>query len=235
MIGPISRARFEKRFPGGIPNPEIVLRHWFENSTDKTLGFVALNLSLQTWAAAVLKRHHGQYRVWRQTAALETEREAVDALFQLFGLTDRGYRETLAEREFFGQAGGRKEFIVHSEWGFDPGYDAETRGRLEAPIEAITQELFREIYPRLRPHLEANPGQKSTLSIQVFPTPLVALNAPVLGLFYWTAGLNTGPSQVQISVGRQSYIEAEHGRIIQHWRELGSRPGARMLVVEGFE
>lgn len=105
MIGPISRERFEKRFPGGIPNPEISLRRWFENSADKTLGFVAIDREIQSWAAGILKRRHGQYQVWRQAAGLGSEREAIDVLFRLFGLTDKGYRELLAEKEFFGWPG----------------------------------------------------------------------------------------------------------------------------------
>lgn len=126
------------------------------------------------------------------------------------------------------------EFLINTQWEYDPAYDQATKARLYAPIESITRELFREIYPKLQAHLETQPRQKSASSVQAFPTAHVALNATVLGMFSIVVGRNT-PHEILIFVGREAFIEAERGRIVQHWREIAARPGMRMLAVEGFQ
>ena len=235
MIGPISRERFEKRFPGGIPNPEVSLRQWFESSAGE-LGFVAINRETQTWAAGVLRKKRGQFEITRQTAALGSEREAVDVLFQLFGLSDRGYREMLAEKEFCGKPGDRMEFLIHSQWGFDPEYNQATRDQLDAPIEALIKKYFSKFYPELLAKLEAEPEQKSACSLQAFVTPCEALGLPVLGMIYLIIGRGSDP-YLRVYAGRQEFIEQAHIQVIEHLQMLGNRPGAvmRTLIREGFE
>jgi hypothetical protein len=236
MIGPISRERFERRFPGGIPNPAIVVQRRYENSADKTLGFVALHKETQSWAAAVLKKKRGQFEITRQATALTSEREAVDALLQLFGLTDRGYREKIAEREFFERPDDKLEFLINTQWGFDPGYDQATKDRLDAPIEALTRKYFAEFYPELLGRLEAEPEQKSACSLQAFLTPCEALGAPVLGMIYLVAGRGSDP-YLRIYVGREGFIEQAHNKVVEHLQTLANKPGAvtRAMILEGFE
>ena len=236
MIGPISQERFERKFPGGVPNSDISIRRWFENSADRTLGFVAYRQKLQSWAAGILKKRKGQYEVWRQAAGLAGEREAVDALLRLFGLTDRGYRELLAEREFLGRPDGKMEFLIHAQWGFDPAYDQTTRDELDAPIEALVEKYFSQFYPELLSRLKAEPGQKSACSLQAFVTPHEVLGAPVFGMIYLVAGRDADP-YLRVYVGRQEFIEERHNKVVEHLQTLGNRPGAvmRAILTEGFE
>ena len=226
VIGRISQARFEKRCQSQIPSPEISPRHWFENSSDRTLGLVVF-YPPQLWGAAVFKKRRGHYQVWRQATTLSSEREAVDTLLQLFGLTNRGYREALAEREFFTEPRGRMEFLLNSSWKFDPGYTAEIKTELDAPVTAITQKCFTEIYPWLQAQLRSEPGQKSASSLQGFTTPCTAMGARVVGLFCLVVTLD-GPDEIRIVVGREAFIEAERERIVRYWNELGKKPGVNV-------
>ena len=232
MIGPISRERFEKRYMPKIPNPDLVARHWFENTVDQTLGYVAYNQPADSWVAIVLKKRRGHFRVWRQTTSLVSEKEAIGALRHLFELTDRGYSEKSAEEEFFAKPNGKQEFMVVTDFGFDPSYDRATKAKLDAPLSAIAQKYFARIFPSLQAHLRANPGQKSAISMQGFPTPFEVGGAPVLGLFYITTD-RVRPDEIRVYAGNEGFINSKHKEVLQHWEKLKATPGIRMLTMEG--
>lgn len=233
MIHSISRDRFERQYQAKIPNPEISARHWFEDTVNRILGFVAFNQSMRDWVVIILKKHRGQYRVWRHSTMIASEREALDSLLQLFGLTDRGYREALAEREFLTKPGGQMEFVAISDWAYDPSYDQATKAQLDGPLTILAQEHFAQMFPQLQMQLRNSPGQKSAVSIQAFPTSHTVLGTPVLGMFCLVIGLNAEPSEIRIYVGSKNYIEQERNLIVQHWQEIESKPGVRMQWMEG--
>jgi hypothetical protein len=226
MIVRISQKRFEKRYPS-IPSPEISPRHWFENSRDKSLGLIVFYPPLESWGAAIFKKRQGCYKTWRQAAGLSTEKEALHTLLQLFGLTDRGYREALAEREFLTKPGGRMEFFLNSGWKFDPSYTAEIQDYLDAPVTRIVQQCFTEIYPELRNQLHSVPGHKRATTLQAFTTGCEAKGEAVIGLFCLVVNLD-GPDEIRVFAGSESFIKAERDKFIQYWKELENRPGVNV-------
>jgi hypothetical protein len=233
MIVPISRERFERFYRPEIPNPDIVFQHRFENTEDKTLGFVAFHQKRESWMAVILKKRRGHYKNWRQAVALATEQEALNALLQLFGLTDRGYQETLAERALFGSPKEKVEFLALSEWKFDPGYDEATRARLDGPLTELVQAYFARAYPALQDNLRCHPTQKSALSLKRFPTDLSVSGEPVWVMAALIVEPNSEPQEFRIYVGRAEFIATEQTRIFQFWKELSRKPGVEMQITEG--
>jgi hypothetical protein len=87
-------------------------------------------------------------------------------LLQLFGLTDLGYRQMVAERDLFASPQTRASYAVVSQWCFDPGYSERDRAGTEPVIEPVLGRWFSQTYPRLSAHLAAHPAQKTTVTVE---------------------------------------------------------------------
>jgi hypothetical protein len=106
MIKSITHAQYRALYtpfpapPGSLLaslRKQAVETQWYQDDEHQRIGVVVYDPSDKTWNAVVHKKRSGRYQAYQWQISLPTERSALDALMQLFGLENDDFLSFTAE------------------------------------------------------------------------------------------------------------------------------------------
>ena len=108
MIKSITQAQYRAlntpypALPGSLlasARKQVVETQWYQDNEHQRIGVVIYDLSDRTWNAVVHKKLSGSYQAYQWQISLPTERIALDALMQLFGLENDDFLSFRAQTD----------------------------------------------------------------------------------------------------------------------------------------
>jgi hypothetical protein len=107
MIRAIAQSQFDRLFPKPPVLPgsfaealrlQTIETQWYEDRQNHRIGVLVYDRYDQDWHAIILKKGKGGYQSFQMQTSLPSEKTALDALFQLFGLTHEDFRRFMVEQ-----------------------------------------------------------------------------------------------------------------------------------------